>query len=261
MTTRAAAFGICWLLLPHAVGLGAQSANTLLPQTPVTALPVPFQAGELLEYNVNFGPLRVGHGSMEVVGVTSVRGRDAWHTRLRVRGGIPLARVDDLFESWIDVGSFSSLRFVQDLKEIGKERERLYEFYPERKTFTENGKPEQASVDQPLDDGSFLYFVRTVPLEVGQTYEFNRYFRPDRNPVTIKVLRRETITVPAGTFSTLVLQPIIKTSKLFADGGQALIWLSDDSLRIMVQMKTKLSFGSLSLYLTSLRIAPAPETR
>jgi hypothetical protein len=58
----------------------------------------------------------------------------------------------------------------------------------------------------------------------------------------------------------LVLQPVIKTSKLFADGGQALIWLSDDSLRIMVQMKTKLSFGSLNLYLTSLRITP-PEIR
>lgn len=261
MTSRRIVLGAMLCVAPNVEVLAAQSGQAAAAvAAPAATLPVPFQVGEKLDYNVNFGPLRVGQGSMEVMGILPVRGLDAWHTRLRVKGGIPLARVDDLFESWIEVSSFNSLRFVQDLSEVGKDRERHYEFFPDRKTFSENGKPEQPSVEQPLDDGSFLYFIRTVPLEVGKTYEFNRYFRPDRNPVTIKVLRRETITVPAGTFTTLVLQPVIKTSKLFADGGQALIWLSDDSLRIMVQMKTKLSFGSLSLYLTSLRVAPA-ETR
>jgi len=260
MTRRQIVLGAMLCVAPNVEALAAQAGQGAVVVTPAATLPVPFQVGEKLDYNVNFGPIRVGQGSMEVMGILPIRGLDAWHTRLRVKGGIPLARVDDLFESWIEVSSFNSLRFVQDLSEVGKDRERHYEFFPERKTFSENGKPEQPSVEQPLDDGSFLYFIRTVPLEVGKTYEFNRYFRPDRNPVTIKVLRRETITVPAGTFTTLVLQPVIKTSKLFADGGQALIWLSDDSLRIMVQMKTKLSFGSLSLYLTSLRVAPA-ETR
>ena len=42
---------------------------------------------------------------------------------------------------------------------------------------------------------SFLYFLRTIPLDVGETYTFDRYFRPDRNPVTIKVLRTERIRV------------------------------------------------------------------
>ncbi|MBV6521171.1 MAG: hypothetical protein MNPFHGCM_01298 [Gemmatimonadaceae bacterium] len=256
MKIRRLALALLLFALPMVNALAMQSASGN-PGAATAPFPVPFMVGEKLDYNVHFGPLRVGHGSMEVMGIVPVRGRDTWHTRLRVKGGIPLARVDDLFESWIDMASFNSLRFVQDLSELGRDRERHFEFFPDRKTFSENGKPEQPSVDQPLDDGSFLYFVRTVPLEVGKTYEFNRYFRPDRNPVTIKVLRRETITVPAGTFTALVLQPVIKTSKLFADGGQALIWLSDDSLRIMVQMKTKLSFGSLSLYLTSLRLSPA----
>jgi hypothetical protein len=214
---------------------------------------VPFSVGEKMNYEVHFGFIRVGSGSMEVLGVTPIRGRDAWHTRLRVKGGLPLARVDDLFESWIDVNTFNSLRFVQDLNELGKDRNRHFEIFPERQTYQENNKPEQASVASPLDDGSFLYFVRTVPLVVGESYNFDRYFRPDRNPVTLKVLRKETIKVPAGTFNTIVVQPIIRTTKLFADGGHAEIWLSDDDRRIMVQMKTKISFGSLSLYLTSHR--------
>ena len=38
--------------------------------------------------------------------------------------------------------------------------------------------------------------------------------------------------------------------------GQAQIWFSDDANRVMLQMKSKLSFGSLNLYLTSHRPAP-----
>jgi len=129
---------------------------------------------------------------------------------------------------------------------------------PDRGVVLEEGKPEAPTVPAPLDDGAFLYFVRTIPLEVGKTYEFDRYFRPDRNPVTIRVLRKEHIRVPAGEFDAIVLQPIIKTKGIFSEGGRAEIWLSDDSNRIMLQMKSKLPFGSLNLYLTSYQRGAAP---
>jgi hypothetical protein len=34
------------------------------------------------------------------------------------------------------------------------------------------------------------------------------------------------------------------------------VWLSDDSARVVLQLKSKLSFGSLDLYLRSFRAAP-----
>src|SRR6188508_2888985 len=77
----------------------------------------------------------------------------------------------------------------------------------------------------------------------------SRYFNPASNPVTIKVLRRETITVPAGTFKTVVLQPTFQSKGIFSKNGQAEVWISDDAHKIMVQMKSKLSFGSLNLFL------------
>ena len=207
--------------------------------------------GERLEYDVKFGFVRVGRGSMEVEGVDTVRGAHAWHTVFRVRGGTLFYRVDDRLESWLDVERLVSLRHHQQLNEGRRERERQFEIMPERGVFLEAGKDEAPTVAAPLDDGAFLYFVRTIPLEVGQTYEFDRYFRPDRNPVTIRVLRRERIRVPAGEFDAIVIQPIIKARGIFSEGGQAEIWLSDDSDRIMLQMRSKLSFGSLNLYLTS----------
>ena len=205
--------------------------------------PVPYGVGERLEYDVRFGALHVGGGSMEVESVQDVRGRETWHTVFTVKGGTFFYRVNDRYESWIDTRSGNSLRFRQDLNEGSRDVERNFEIFPDRAVFTENGESEQPSVNNPLDDGSFLYFLRTIPLTVGETYTFDRYFRPDRNPVTIRVLRREHIKVPAGEFDAIVIQPIIKTKGIFSEGGRAEVWLSDDANRIMLQMKSKLSLA------------------
>jgi hypothetical protein len=222
---------------------------------------VPFGPGERMEYDVKFGALRVGNAHMEVVGLDNLRGRPAWHTAFWVNGGNFLYRVNDVYESWMDAETLSSLRFVQQLEEGGKQTERRFEIYPERSIFIQTSKKpakEEASVSNPLDDGSFLYFLRTIPLVVGQTYDFNRYFRPDRNPVRIRVLRREHIDVPAGGFDAIVVQPVIKTKGIFSENGHAEVWLSDDERHIMLQLKSKLSFGSLNLYLKS--YFPSPST-
>jgi len=226
---------------------------------PADAMPVPWSVGERLAYDVRFGFIKAGTGEMRVMGVESVRGRPTWHGRFTVHGSVLALRVDDVLETWMDVTTLSSLRFEQDFKEIGRERQKTFDIFPERKVYLQRGKTERPSVANPLDDGSFLYFIRTVPLTVGQTYEFDRYFSPDRNPVTIRVLRRETVSVPAGTFACVVLQPIIKTKGIFSENGQAEIWLTDDDKRIMVQMKSKLAFGSLNLYLRSVSFPAAPE--
>ena len=220
-----------------------------------TLAPVPFGVGERLGYEVRFGPIKVGSGSMEVMGLEEVRGRPSYHTQFRVKGGTFFYKVNDVMSSWIDAQTLASLRYVQDFEEGGRDREKKYEIYPERRVYQEEGRPEQPSVSEPLDDGSFLYFIRTIPLEVGKTYVFDRYFKPDRNPVKIRVLRREKVKVPAGTFDAIVVSPAIKTKGIFSENGRAEVWLSDDDRKIMLQMKSQLSFGTLQLFLKSYRPA------
>lgn len=250
LATALAALGLLGVVAP----VGAQEDGG-----PV--LHVPYGVGERLEYDVKFGKIKVGSGAMEVVGVQDVRGRETWHTVFTVKGGTFFYRVNDKYESWIDRRTGNSLRFSQDLSEGRRDVERDFEIFPDQSMFIEGaGSRSQPSVRNPLDDGSFLYFLRTIPLAVGETYTFNRYFRPDRNPVTIKVLRRERIRVPAGEFDAIVVQPIIKTKGIFSENGHAEVWLSDDDSRIMLQMKSGLSFGSLNLYLKSYRPAQPGAT-
>lgn len=244
------------LMIPITTASAWQSNNAGDATNPTTtagatALPVPFFVGEKLEYDVKFGSLKVGKGSMEVHDITAVKGVPTWHTIFRIDGGIPFYRVKDRYESWFDTATLTTRRYYQDIDEGSYERKRRFEFFSERGMYQENDLPEQPTVASPLDDGSFLYFVRTIPLEVGKEYSFSRYFKPAANPVVIKVLRRDTIDVPAGRFITVVLQPTFRSKGLFSEDGKAEVWITDDKARMMVQLKTKLSIGSLNLYLKS----------
>lgn len=214
----------------------------------------PFSAGERTEYEVKLGALRVGSGSMEITGVQRVGGHDTYHAVMRLSGGIPFARVDDRFESWIDVDGLFSRRFKQNQHEVNFRRNRTYDFDPERRTYrrSDNGEVGTLPTNRPLDDVSFLYYVRTLPLRVGDRYEIPRYFKDDGNPVVIRVLRKDTVNMPAGRFQTIVVQPVIKTDGLFGEGGRAEVHFTDDDRRILVHMTSRVPvIGSLSLHLRS----------
>jgi len=253
IVSRGAALAVAGMLAVGSSPVTGQSTDSggarAMPRLPANALSVPFKVGERLDYEVRFGSLKVGNGSMEVREIAEVRGRPVWHTVFTIKGGIPLYRVNDQYESWFDVTTLNSLRYHQDVDEGSYERTRRFEIFPERGMFRENDRPEEPTVPNPLDDGSFLYFVRTVPLEVGKSYDYPRYFKAAGNPVRIRVVRKETITVPGGTFKTVVLQPTFQTKGIFSNNGRAEVWITDDDRRMMVQMKSKLSFGSLNLYL------------
>lgn len=234
-----------------AIAACAWSPVCIGAQGHATATAVPWATGEHLEYNVKYGFVKAGSARMDVLGTDTIRGRSAWRLRLNIKGGTWGISIDDDYDSWLDVETLNSLRFVQTLDELGKTKKRDYAIFPERAMFHQEGKPERPSVSNPLDDAAFFYFLRTIDLEVGKEYSFDRYFDPDANPVIIRVLRKETVSVPAGKFETIVIQPIIKTSGLFSQKGEAKLWLTDDKRHMLVQLKTNFGPASLSLYLTS----------
>jgi hypothetical protein len=213
----------------------------------------PFATGERAEYEVHFGPVHAGSGTLSVVGIDTVRGRDAYRFRMTFSAGVNLLlyryATRDTMESWVDTATFHSLRFNQDQLTQGKQRTKRYEIYPERHTFSDGGQPEEASVADPLDDIAFLYFVRTQPLVIGTTTDFPRHFKPANNPVTLKVVRKDTIEAAGRKWATILVQPVIKTSTIFSNGSEAKVWLSDDSARVIVQINTKLHVGSLNMKL------------
>ncbi|MBI4502126.1 MAG: DUF3108 domain-containing protein [Gemmatimonadetes bacterium] len=220
----------------------------------------PFPPGERLKYEVRWGVVTLGTAEMRVVGIDTIRGTPAAHIQFRIVGSNYLYRMDNRMDSWIALSDTTSRRFTQDFQENRKERHAWYDIFPDSGYYREKGVDgPRPSVKNPLDDAAFFYFVRTMGLEPGRKYEINRYFRPDRNPVILDVLSRDTLDVPAGKFPSIVLQPIIKGQGILKETSDARMWLSDDDRHLMVQLKSRFPVvGYLTMRL--IRIESGPKT-
>lgn len=223
--------------------------------------PVPFRVGERLTYQARVNFLHAGAATMSIDGVEDIRGHSTYHSVFDIRGRVLWFHVDDHSESWFDPATMISYRQVQHIDESRYKADRVYEFYPERRVYVRNGQEGQ-SVANPLDENAFIYFMRTIPLEVGKTYTFARYYHRDRNPIVLAVERREHIKVPAGEFDALVLKPTIKSNGLFSESRDTEVWLADDSSRTLLRLKSKLPVGTLYLELKQAEYASsaAPES-
>jgi len=245
-------------LASDASGQQAQ-LRAVQPVSNVAVAPVPFAVGEELVYRATFGGIPAGTARMRVDGIEVVRGRPAYHVVFSIDGGIPLFRVHDRYESWIDVETLASLRHRQQISEGRYKRNTTYEIYPERAEYQKQGDSVRASVANPLDDGSFIYAVRAAGVRVGETRRDDRYFRPDKNPVVLTGVRQETVEVAAGRFATTVVKPSIRTSGIFSEDGQAHVWFTDDEQRYPVQVKAKFAKFSLTLTLQSVERGVHPS--
>ena len=218
----------------------------------------PWAVGEKLTYSAKLGLLTLGEGTLEVAGIDTVRGVDAFRFRFRLTGKTIVFSLDDVLESYVGVQDLNSRRFVQNFVENNKTTHRLYEIYPDSGFFREKGKPEpQPSPPDPLDDAAFFYFVRVAKLEVGKKYTYNRYFRRDKNPVTIEVTKREKMALPDGReVDCLVLHPVIETKGMFSKRSDTRIWLTDDARRLPVQIRSKFPFGTITLRMKQMVLPP-----
>jgi len=244
----------------------APSVSASLPATATAPTPsptaVPFAVGERLVYGARYGPFSVGTATMEVAGVDTIRAVEAVHFRFLIDGGALWYHIHQNLESWVGRRDFRSRRFLNQTEEKGKAWERKFEIYPDSGMYREAGRDSAApTVPDPLDDAAFLYWIRTVPLEIGKRYEYRRYFRPERNPVIVEVLKRERVNVAGRKWDAIVIRPRIPNGGgIFAEKADARMWLSDEQPggRIMLALQSNFSFGQVTLKLKEYS-APAPD--
>jgi len=226
--------------------------------TPLTA--VPFAVGERLVYAARLGVFSVGEATMEVAGVDSVRGAETVHFRFHIEGGALWYHLDQTLESWVGRADFRSRRFTNRTVEKGKRWQHDFDIFPDSGFYREAGRDStHPTVADPLDDAAFLYWIRTVPLTIGERYEFRRYFRVERNPVIVEVLGHDRVNVAGHKWNAIVLRPKIPNGGgIFAEKAEARLWLSDDSARIVLGLQSKFSFGHVTLKLKEYTVPGHP---
>ncbi|MEO6828997.1 MAG: DUF3108 domain-containing protein, partial [Acidobacteriaceae bacterium] len=97
---------------------------------------------------------------------------------------------------------------------------------------------------------SGIFYVATQPLQVGHDLHFPLADGGKVVAVTMKVEAKETVVTPAGTFSTLRVQPTADAG-VVKNRGSILIWYTDDARHLPVQVRARLFWGTITMRLTS----------
>jgi len=215
---------------------------------------------EHLEYEVKWGVLSLGFSELEVQDIVDFNGEPAFHIVSRARTtkfGDAFYKVRDLNESWVRAADLVSLGYSKQLREGGFFRDEWVVYDYDRLRFLSKRVNKDQSFEyqdgaipgEVQDILSSIYHIRPRKLQVGDEIVIDVNTK-ENWPLVIKVIRKQVVTVPAGKFRTVVVEPFMREEGIFVQKGKRLrVWLTNDKRHIPVLMKVEIVFGHISAYL------------
>ncbi|HKD83574.1 MAG TPA: DUF3108 domain-containing protein [Terriglobales bacterium] len=172
-----------------------------------------------------------------------------------------LYRVQDRFNSYFDGKSLCSSKLIKHTEEGSHKRETTitYEYARGKAVLDERNLKDnqQKRVENDIpncvtDVLSGIFYVSSLPLQIGATYTFPLNDGSKTVTVQAHVEGKEQIKTTAGTFQTLRVGPEGDSGALLKNKGRIWIWYTDDDKHLPVQMRAKLFWGTVTVYLTSI---------
>lgn len=233
------------------VQLAAPGDGVVLP-----ASERPFRVGESLRFSVQYGFIKAGHAWLEVPEVVDVDGRPAYRIVARAESNAFFSafyKVRNRIESLWDRDGRYSRRYLENRREGGHRARNEIRFDEARGEAVYHDGQSYPVPPHVQDALSSFYYTRFQALPLGGSLVFDYHASRKTKPLEVKVLGRERVSTPAGTFDCVAIEPILKAGGIFKKSGRLVIWLTDDDRRMPVLMKSKVTVGSISVVLQEVR--------
>ncbi len=227
-------------------------------------LPVPFEPGETLVYNIAW--LKIEGGEM-----TLSTGREMTPDGVAVHRIILMADSNEYvskfypvrtrYETWVDARDFQPLRFEKHAREGRYVSDEVEEFDLARRVAT--WRDVKTRLPERIQDIiSSFYLLRAAPLVAGQSVNVDMFSRGKIYKVKAVVLGKELVETEAGEFTAFKVQPQMRENETEEDRnrGKLFLWFSDDARRLPVMARTILPIGSVTARLKEVRTAVTPAT-
>jgi hypothetical protein len=175
-----------------------------------------------------------------------LEGRPAYRLEMTIETDEVISKlflVRDRLTSWVDPETLTSLCFHKHTVEGGRVREETITFDLDR-LMARRGEKVIPITPPVFDSLSSVYFLRTLPLDGRDEVELSVVSK-DAFGLKIEIQGRQTVTTPAGTFSTIRVEPKSPGENLIGKGRNLVLWLTDDERRLPVQIKSRLAVGTL----------------
>lgn len=235
-----------------------------LAQPNDTSAKLPFSIGEKLVYDVSLARgAKIGQATMWVEGPTVVRGTSTYLLLFNSRVRVALFTGVSSSGSWFDPARKTSLRYFKDERSILNTENVAVDFYPEEKKWkSQDGTSGNSPSDSSLDELSFMFFIRTLPLTPGTSSSFDRHFDATRNPVVVNVVRREVTATPIGELHTVLVEMHVRDPKHYKGEGIIRINLTDDDCRLPARIESTMPVvGKVVMTIKSENAPPACAKR
>jgi hypothetical protein len=252
------------LALLLAVTAAAAPAAPSPASSPASSMDPIYAKGETLDYTLTWMKVTGGTARMTI----SPAGDSLYRITSVARSGGGIARlfkIRDEIETTVDRSDFSTVSYIKRLDERGDKMVETTIIADGVATRTRK-KVKKIPVSRPIFDPiSVIYYFRTLELAPGKSYELNLISDGKLYTVHARVVRRESVQTPAGTFNALLVEPQM------ASGGvqreeRLFIWYTDDERHLPVRIRTEVKFGSVTATLKSVAAGvsstdPAPLSR
>jgi len=223
------------------------AASSFVAASPVVGQ---FNAGETLDYNVAWLRITGGTARMTIAPVDDARYRITSVAKSS-SGFSRIFSVHDAIETIVSRADFSTLKYTKRLNEEGDQMVEVTTVADGVATRVRK-KVKKTPVPHPVFDPiSVIFLLRTMDLTVGRTHEMTLIADGKVYSVHARILRRETITTPAGKFATVVVEPRMES------GGKEReeklnVWYTEDPRHLPVRVRTDVKFGSVTANLRAM---------
>ncbi len=245
----------------HAVGLGVLLAVTIKVAPAAGSEKIKaFGPGERMEFVLKWAGFAVADATLTVEESFGSNGETIYRiiSTARSRSVIDsLYKVRNRYESHINPEDGLPVKYIAQSREREKKKDRVYLFDQENNIVRRMEKREGGETTSEIfeipeftyDTISSLYAMRDREARIGESLLLNVFNNRKNYELVIDILKEEEITVSAGRFSTIKVQPKLKSEGAARKKGELFIWVTNDERHIPVLMKSKVKVGSFTLEL------------
>ena len=215
-----------------------------------------FGYGEKFEYDVQYGFIKAGEGTMQIMPKPIWRyNRECYDVRFEARSLKSLEflyRVQDKYRTALDIGGLFPWEFEQNIRE-GSYRRDFKATFDQTNSIAYANKKQYSIPEYVHDIISAFYYVRTMDLsnmKKGTIINLQNFWKDSTYTLGVRHHGKTIVDVPAGKFRCVVVEPVDMQGGLFRNIGSILIYLTDDDRKMPVKVASKILIGEVTAELT-----------
>lgn len=219
--------------------------------------PTPFVLGEKLVFRVHYGWLTAGEAMFEVYPKLYLVDSQVCYL---IRGSGKTAsafewfyKVRDYLDTYVDTAQLLSRLYYRYVNEGDYHWVDTVRF-DYRRMEIRGRKGVFPMQEYTMDMLGAFYYARRLPIHempVGKVFPIPVFLDDKIYSLGMKILGRETIKTPLGTFKCIKIAPLVVDDRVFKGEDEMIMWVTDDENLIPVKITSPVIVGSVSATLVS----------